>query len=568
MSKQTEPEAVNQADAETTLNNWEFIGRAPTRDEVVALLGTAELIWGVEVLDFADYVQALPQRKKIKKPHPEKPNILVEEYIEAWTIYMSVAGRQQMLRQAQELHHWRVDYRPEPVTPSGVPGYLSFKDKLVYRVYVDVYELSEDVVSTREGERMRDGHDWRLIGTRSGTAWVPETGGAHAAGSNPFEKCLHPDTRVLTTDLRWVRIGDVRVGDRLIGFDEHVGGGSGAGQKLRDSMVEAVAFQSQPSVRVSTNRGLVTCSRDHQWLVKRRSNGERAWRSAEDLQIGDRIIHYVEPWDVPTSRDAGWLAGFLDGEGHVSNGLLRWTQRPGVVADEVARICEAHDVAVGGKVWEHDSRNSIGRWYVLGGSALSVRALGMFRPTRLMQKARTCWEGARTWSKTKDNYATVLSVEEVGVSPTVAVQTSTRTLIAEGMLSHNCETSALGRALGAWGFGVLPGSGIATVEEMAAIAGNQAFQQRQSQASGGRETRDVLFESTMSTIEQYRQVAGKSDEEMTDLVLQFLVGRLGILRVTDADSKEIKWDVVKDGQLVMLRESLKQGILRLASTSI
>ena len=117
MSKQTEPEAVNQADAETTLNNWEFIGRAPTRDEVVALLGTAELIWGVEVLDFADYVQALPQRKKIKKPHPEKPNILVEEYIEAWTIYMSVAGRQQMLRQAQELHHWRVDYRPEPVTP-------------------------------------------------------------------------------------------------------------------------------------------------------------------------------------------------------------------------------------------------------------------------------------------------------------------------------------------------------------------------------------------------------------------------------------------------------------------
>lgn len=157
-------------------SNWEFIDRTPTRIEVMQLLIDLPPVWGVEAKDFIDYVQALPQNKKVKMPHPERPDTIVSRFIENYSLYMSVGGRQQMLRSAQEAHGWRVDYRPEPITPTGVPGYLSFSGRLVYRVYVDIY-------APIDGDE-----PFTLIGTRSGTAWVPETGGRNAAESNPYEK--------------------------------------------------------------------------------------------------------------------------------------------------------------------------------------------------------------------------------------------------------------------------------------------------------------------------------------------------------------------------------------------
>lgn len=295
------------AEMEQEHGNWEFIGRAPTVEEVGDLLLSLPPVWGVSAYDFAAYIQALPQKKKILRPHPERPGVMVREYVEAFTLYMSVAGRQAMLRAAQEAEGWRVDYRPEPNTPTGVPGYLSFKDRLVFRVYVDVYVWETET---------RNPGGWTLLGSRFGTAWVPESGGSQAAGSNPYEKV---------------------------------------------------------------------------------------------------------------------------------------------------------------------------------------------------------------------------------------------------------ETSALGRAIGAWGFGVLPGSGIATVEEMAAIQGNAAALSVETHVQPGsrRETREELLESTLTTVEAYRQEARLSEEEMIRKTAAFLVQQLGIRNAFDEANVAIVWDAVKDGQLVMLRQKMQEGIRRL-----
>ena len=304
-------------------SNWEFVDRTPTRADVMRLLIELEPVWGVAVKDFIDYIQALPQKKKVKAPHPDRPDLMVDKFIENFSLYMSVGGRQQMLRRAQEAHGWRVDYRPEPITPTGVPGYLSFSGRLVYRVYVDIYAPAGPLRSIpgQEGEPSVSVREWMMLGTRSGTAWVPETGGSQAAGSNPYEKV---------------------------------------------------------------------------------------------------------------------------------------------------------------------------------------------------------------------------------------------------------ETSALGRAIGAWGFGVLPGSGIATVEEMAAIAGNQAYQRqaRSEGGGGGRESREGLMELTLSSIESYRQIAGMNDAEVMDKVAKFLCERLGIkTSVYDSVKHSVDWSMVKDGQLVMLRGVLGEGIRSLQAAA-
>lgn len=169
-SKETAPAEPEQTVPEA-VSNWEFVGHAPTEDEVKALLRTLPAAYGVEYLAYYEHVQALPQKKKYQVPHPTNPKVKVDEYVEAWTLYMSVAGRIKMLNDIAVLNGWCVDFEPEPVTPTGIPGMLQFDSKIVYREYVVVV----------------DG-DGRAIGRRPGTAWVPASGGKQAAGSNPFEK--------------------------------------------------------------------------------------------------------------------------------------------------------------------------------------------------------------------------------------------------------------------------------------------------------------------------------------------------------------------------------------------
>lgn len=153
------------------LSQWEFLRTPPTTAQVLALLKTLPDVWGISAADYIDYVQPLPAKKKVMVPHPTKPNIAVEEYWDCWAVYMSVGGRMAMLNDAQQKNGWKVKFLPEPVSPVGAPGYISLETRIVYREYIKIYD--------KDGES---------LGIRSGTAWVPFSGGTQAAGSNPYEK--------------------------------------------------------------------------------------------------------------------------------------------------------------------------------------------------------------------------------------------------------------------------------------------------------------------------------------------------------------------------------------------
>jgi hypothetical protein len=175
--------------------NWEFIDKTPTTEEVAALLSTLPPWWGVHAKDFADYVQGLPSNKKTKVQQPKQRGegmITVDVTRSVVTLYFSVAGRIQMLRTAQELNGWKVEFEPEPKTPTGIPGYLSWENRLVYRVHVRIWApLTSEMPTDEErvpGTMWTRDDGYVLLGDRTGTAWVPATGGKQAAGSNPYEK--------------------------------------------------------------------------------------------------------------------------------------------------------------------------------------------------------------------------------------------------------------------------------------------------------------------------------------------------------------------------------------------
>lgn len=185
----TEP--LNDEEEQVDISQWEFIDRIPTRAEVVALLETLAPVYGIEYKDFADHVQGLPSKKKVKKRQPgNQPGQFrtVEVEHEVVSLYFSVAGRIRMLNAAAEKHGWMVDFQPEPVTPTGVPGFLQLDERIVYREYVVIRALASDfeVVSGQANVERWQRED--MLGSKPGMAWVPSSGGRQAAGSNPYEK--------------------------------------------------------------------------------------------------------------------------------------------------------------------------------------------------------------------------------------------------------------------------------------------------------------------------------------------------------------------------------------------
>jgi hypothetical protein len=210
----SDPEQVHEPDS-----NWEFLREPPSVDAVVKLLRELPPVFGVQTVDFVDFVQPLPQSKKVSRR--DDVGRKVAEYIEAWTLYVSVAGRIKMLNAAQEVNDWEVDFRPEPKTPTGVPGYLQFDERIVYREYV--------VIS--DGARR-----W---GRRPGTAWVPAKGGDAAAGSNPYEK--------VETSARGRALG-------AWGFGVLPGSGVASLEEMQGSVGNRAALDAEPVTRTTRGR--------------------------------------------------------------------------------------------------------------------------------------------------------------------------------------------------------------------------------------------------------------------------------------------------------------------------
>ena len=145
--------------------------------------------------------------------------------------------------------------------------------------------------------------------------------------------CLDPDTRVLGIDLIWRPIKDLVVGDEVVAFDEHVKPGEGQ-RKMRRATVEGVRWSRSAPVRITFEDGSsVVSSENHRWfsVSDDANNGEWKFagrpprrqgstgRLAASLRPGDNIRFIVDPWETDDTRDGGYLAGLLDGEGSIGS---------------------------------------------------------------------------------------------------------------------------------------------------------------------------------------------------------------------------------------------------------
>ena len=315
--------------------------------------------------------------------------------------------------------------------------------------------------------------EWCAMNPRTtlGNALAMPWGDGHfdAVATSP---CLTPDQRILTADLRWVPCGDIKVGDKLLAFDEHAPymkpGGNPARRRWRIATVEESYPAQKECVRVNLANGeSVTCTSDHPWLAQRYSSGGNGlvggfqqWVKAKDLMTsstyrrrvhgvwmdipkksaGWHVLKQLTPWESDLSYEAGWLAGMFDGEGSLAFGVhgcpkMMLTQIDGPIFDlAVERLTR---LGIGYYVLDKavpTGNKPMKTAYVNDGFPGLLSALGRLRPTRLLSKLDQLEVASRAIQPER---VEVVSVEPLGMRDIQGIQTSTGTYIGEGYLHHN-----------------------------------------------------------------------------------------------------------------------------------
>ena len=270
-------------------------------------------------------------------------------------------------------------------------------------------------------------------------------------GHIPVFYCHTPNTKVLTADMRWIRIGDVKEGDELLGFDEYPDKIDGrkyrSKRKTRDSKVTNVTRITRPVYKFVLNDGTeLESSTDHLWLIATKKSRNQVWLTTQqivdDLKLGRRryMLRYFNVWEEVVNNDSGYLSGIFDGEGHISfhygSVSIGFAQNEGVVLNKVITLLDKYGISYSTKP---NPRSNVINIVLRGKWQNKFQFLGMFRPERLLDKLyNKIITGEYRSEFPSLETLEITTFEYLGEQEVVAIETTSKTFFAEGFASHNC----------------------------------------------------------------------------------------------------------------------------------
>lgn len=340
-----------------------------------------------------------------------------------------------------ETHPWSVNI-PDHPTRQDSPEYVAARKKM--------NEIANQATGLLYGPGPFDDHHGSALWLQDSQGWFMVRNLAGIEWSAQF--CLGPDSRVLTTDLRWIPLGEVQVGDHLAAFDEGIP--PSGRRRWQRGVVERSEIISRPCYDLTFEDGTtVRASADHLWLAcgpAGHGYAAAAWYRTDSLvsrQGGERaVVKAVVPWEVDTSWEAGYLAAAFDGEGHFIRSVqgvgsghgggqsfgLVFSQRDNEMYTEVVRCLKQL-----GYTFREDTRPNL-RQAVISLRHEALRFLGSVRPRRLLGQFQFEW----LCQFNAMERVRVTNATYVGEQSVVAVTTSSGTYISEGLASHNCANPA------------------------------------------------------------------------------------------------------------------------------
>lgn len=261
--------------------------------------------------------------------------------------------------------------------------------------------------------------------------------------------CLDKNTKILSSNLRWITLNDIEIGQEIIGVDEQDPIGRGNGRKMRKAIVErkSSVFEDAFRLKMDNDEELIATAK-HRFLGKNNGSTKTTWRRVEDIKLGEEIRYITKPWGDSEFED-GWFGGMIDGEGCLrfknhSGAEINVAQRVSPLFDRIVEYAKKNNYSF---TIESDCRkNSDGNTSKYGNQVVKKVVfsrmnelfclLGKTRPKRFVEI--NWWEGKDFPGKRSgEAWAKVVSIEALGKREMIDIQTSTKTFIAEGFISHN-----------------------------------------------------------------------------------------------------------------------------------
>ena len=267
----------------------------------------------------------------------------------------------------------------------------------------------------------------------------------------PLIYCVAKGTRILAEDLRWVPAEMLKVGDKIIGFDEETQRW-GHGRFLRPATVEATGVHALPTYNIFLGSGEVLCATgEHKWLIKV-SDGKRGkqtrWVRTDKIQ--NHLNHYNRtlPLYMPRyfrlhtlieSYESGFLSAAFDGEGCLakntnSHHRLDFVQKDNAMLKKVRGMLNLYNYNY--RECVHKASGCIDI-YLKGGKHEILKFLMRHRPPRLLAQLWDKWDRRNNIELTKAEDVEIIKAEYAGVKDVVTLSSSSNTYIAEGFGAHN-----------------------------------------------------------------------------------------------------------------------------------
>ena len=265
--------------------------------------------------------------------------------------------------------------------------------------------------------------------------------------------CFSEHMRVLTSDYRWIKIKDVRVGEILYALDEEPLNLSVKGRKTDRKIclasVEAKVYFRKEALELTLSNGVkLEVTADHRMLFKQRGGCLNIWRTIGTAKEGDYIRSFSAPPESyePTYED-GWFAGLLDGEGSFGcypAARISVSQVEGAVLQRAKRYLEDRGIRYYELI---DKRTRCGQRNKLGDKPVHciridrqadiIKILTMTRPSRFISRPEFVGKSLPNSCDGFDAWVKIESIRSIGTTDVIDLQTSAKTFICEGLVSHN-----------------------------------------------------------------------------------------------------------------------------------
>jgi hypothetical protein len=259
--------------------------------------------------------------------------------------------------------------------------------------------------------------------------------------------------KVLSSTYEWVKIKDINVGDSLFALDEEPMSvnvnGRKTDRKIRLATVEAKVSFKKEAFEVCLSNGVkLEVTGEHRMLFKQRGGCLSLWRKIEDSIVGDCIRSFsCPPQDCDPTYEDGWFAGLLDGEGSFGcypAARIAISQVEGDVLQRAKKYLEDRGI----KYYELiDKRVKCGERNKLGDKPVHciridrqadiIKILAMTRPSRFISRPEFVGKSLPNSCDGFEAWVKIESIRSVGEIDVIDLQTSTKTFVCEGLVSHN-----------------------------------------------------------------------------------------------------------------------------------